>query len=150
MSSFFSGQNGSLYINGTKAASVQNWSISSSIPVLDTTTLGDTDSTVTYGVRTTTGQCRLFYYQSQPGVSGDASLLLRKLIKSRTTQTVPGVAAEAETVTLKLQVEDGTANGKAIEVEAYITSVTMEMAVGSVLSTDIGFQVNGAPKAVTL
>jgi len=52
---YFSGTQGELYIDGVKAAKVRNWSFSSSLGLLDTTTLGDTDSTSTPGIRTNTG-----------------------------------------------------------------------------------------------
>lgn len=150
MSSYFSGQSGALLIDGVQAARVQNWSFNSSATLLDTTTLGDTDATSTYGIRTTTGQCRIYYYQDQPGANGDASTLLRKLIKSRTTGNVAGVAAEPENVTLRLLIEDGTTNGKYIEFSTLITNVSMSMAVGEVLAADIAFQANGAPTGLTL
>lgn len=150
MSSYFSGQNGALLIDGVQAARVQNWSFNSSATLLDTTNLGDTDTTSIYGVRTTTGQCRIYYYQNQPGENGDASALLRKLLKARTTGNVAGIAAEPENVTLRLLIEDGTTNGKYVEFSTLITSASMAMAVGDVLAADISFQANGAPTALTL
>ena len=131
-------------------AKVTNWSIDSSQTPLNCTTLEDTDSTYINGLRNTTGSCRLFYYDDSTATpTNSASSLINKLIKARTTGTVAGKAAAPDSVTLKLQVVDGSTT-KEIEVEALITSASMAMSVGEVLSADIAFQVNGAPKTVSL
>ena len=144
---FYSGQNGRLQIDGTTAAKVTNWSISSSMSPLSTTTLEDTDQTFVNGLRTTTGSCRLFYYDA--GTTNSCSTLIRKLMKAQSSGGDPGQAAEAENVTFNLQVVDGD-EVKQITVEALLTSVSMSMAVGEVLSADVAFQVNGAIDAIGL
>lgn len=144
---FYSGQNGRLQINGTNAAKVTNWSIQSSQSPLDCTTLEDTDSTYINGLRNTTGSCRLFYYGA--GSTNSCSVLIKKLMKARSSGGDAGQAAEADNVTFNLQIVDG-GTIKTITVEALLTSVSMEMSVGEVLSADVAFQVNGAPTAVTL
>ena len=151
MSTFYSGQNGRLQINGATAAKVVNWSFNTSQNALNTTVLSDTDSTFIGGVRTTTGACRLYYYDYVDGATpkNDAKTLLDALIKARTTGSDPGVAAPADNVTLKLQVVEGNAI-KEIEVEAVITNASMAMGIGEVLAADVQFQVTGAPIAVTL
>ena len=40
--------------------------------------------------------------------------------------------------------------GKFIEGECLLTSVSMTMAVGEVLSADVSFEMNGAPRAMVL
>ena len=145
--SFYSGQNGRLQINGTNAAKVTNWSISSSMSPLATTTLEDTDQTFVNGLRTTTGSCRLFYYQH--GTTNSCSTLIKKLMKAQSSGGDPGQAADAENVTFNLQVVDGD-EVRQITVEALLTSVSMSMAVGEVLSADVAFQVNGAIDAIGL
>lgn len=149
---FFSGSQGQLLIDGQRAARVRDWSFTSSLGLLDTTSLGDTDRTSTPGVRSTTGSCSLFYYAVEAGETGrnDASVLLDKLVKDRLAGQQPGQASEAEKVTLRLQVKDGTTVGKFVEVEAYLTSVEMRMSVGEVLSVQVAWEANGAPKQVDL
>ena len=74
------------------------------------------------------------------------------MIKARTPATAtssPGRAAVPDSVTLKLQVVEGSVT-REIEVEALLTSASMAMSVGEVLAADIAFQVNGAPKTVNL
>jgi hypothetical protein len=138
---FYSGSNGELHIDGKKAARVANWSVSSSLALLDTTSLKDTDRTTAPGVRSTTGNCTLYY---------DASTLLAKLIKAKVAGESEGVGHEAEAVTLKLRLDDGTASGRHISGTAWLTSVQMSMAVGEVFSASCAFEFSGAPTEVTL
>lgn len=139
---YFSGTQGELYIDGVKAAKVRNWSFSSSLGLLDTTTLGDTDSTSTPGIRTNTGSCQLFYYSptGTPSENNSASTLINKLLKAGTD----GVAAEAQEVVLRLAVTEGAGTASHIQGPAYLTSVSMTCSVGEVLSADVSFQINGA------
>jgi hypothetical protein len=145
---YYSGQHGALYINDKQAAKVSSWSFSSNLSTLDTTTLGDTDRTLTAGIRSTTGSCRLFYYAD--GAENDASTLLRELVKARTNADDPGVAAETQEVKLRLTVNDGSVATKYIEGMVLLTSVAMEMSVGTVLSTEVAFEFVGAPTGLTL
>ncbi len=135
-----------------KAGNVSAWTISSNLGMLDATTLGDTDRVSTPGVRTTTGSCQLFYHQETAGdnTGNTASTLIDTLVKARTAAAVPGVAAEPETVQLRLQIDDGTSLGKYITVEANLTSASMMCAVGAVFSAALSFEVNGAPIAVNM
>ena len=147
MSNFYSGQNGRLLIDGVVAAKVTNWSFSSSQSPLVTTTLQDTDNTYINGLRSMTGSCRLYYYDSGGSQSANsASQLIKKLIKTRTANSTAGQAAPAENVTMKLQVVEGGTK-KTIQLEVLLTSASMSMAVGEVLSAEVAFQVNGAPKS---
>ena len=146
--SYFSGQHGSLFIGSKKAAAVSAWSLNSSMSPLGTTTLEDTDQTFINGLRTSTGSCTLLYYQD--GDKNDARDLVEKLIKERIAGDTAGQAASAENVTLKLNINDGSSTGKFITVEALLTSAGIQMAVGEVLSTQVSFQVNGAPLSVDL
>ena len=59
---FYSGTQGQMLIDGVKAAKVRSWSLNTALSLLDTTTLGDTDTTSTAGIRTNTGSCQVFYY----------------------------------------------------------------------------------------
>ena len=148
MANYLSGQHGRLYINGVKAAAVTNWSLNSSMSPLGTTTLEDTDQTFINGLRSSTGSCSLLYYQD--GNNNSARDIVEKLMKERTTGAVPGIAAAAENVSMKLYINDGTTAGKSVTVDALITAAAMQMAVGEVLSAQVSFQVNGAPTSVDL
>jgi len=117
---------------------------------LSTTVLSETDSTFINGVRSTTGSCRLYYYDDTSGTdrTNSAKTLVEKLIKSR-SGTDPGNAADPENVTLKLQAVEGNVT-REFEVDVLITSASMAMGVGEVMSADVAFQVNGAPTTVSL
>ena len=145
---FYAGQQGKLFVDGstTAAAKVVSWSFSSTANVLDTTTLSDTDRTLIYGVRSMSGNCRLYYYNHPEGASvrNDCGALLSKIIKTGTAAG-DGQNADAETVTLRLFVDDGTASGRFLDLPSLITSVSMAMAVGEIFAADIAFEVNGAP-----
>lgn len=146
---FFSGTEGQLFIEGNKAAKVRSWSFASSLGLLDTTTLGDTDSTSTPGIRTNTGSCSLFYYATaNPDYVNSASALINKLVKAGSE----GVAAEAQEVVLRLAVNNSDSNVgiRYIEGPVFLTSASMTCAVGEVLSVDVAFQVNGAFTGVVL
>ena len=140
---FYSGTQGQMLIDGVKAAKVRSWSLNTALSLLDTTTLGDTDTTSTAGIRTNTGSCQIFYYNDGTPSGNSAKVLLNKLIKAGTD----GVAPETATVKLRLAVNDGK---NYIEGPAYLTSVGMSCAVGEVLSADVAFQINGAWTEVTL
>ena len=149
---FYSGQNGRMLIDGVQAAKVVNWSFSVNQSPLSTTVLSDTDNTFINGLRTTTGSATLFYYDDSSGstVVNSAKALIDNLIKPRSDGAAePGRANEATNVTLSLQVVDGTTI-KQMVVDALLTSATMSMGVGEVLSAQVAFQVNGAPTTVTL
>lgn len=147
MSNFYSGQHGRLLIDGDQAAKVTSWSFNSSMSPLTTTCLEDTDNTYINGMRSMTGSARLYYYNS--GSSNSAKTLIDKLIKARTSSDDAGIAPAPENITLTLQVKEGTTT-KDLELEVLLTSASMNMAVGEVLAADIAFQVNGAPKTVSL
>ena len=98
---FYSGTLSQMFIDGVKAAKVRSWSFNSSLGLLDTTTLGDTDATSTPGIRTNAGSCQLYYYAPVDGViENSCNALIRKLIK-QTVGGEDGQAAEPEKVTLQ-------------------------------------------------
>ena len=143
---FYSGKDGQLFIDGDKAAKVQSWSFSSSQAVLETTSLEDTDRTIVQGIRSYSGSARLFYYQASAGSGGDVTDLIDKCIKAASG----GVAAASTAATLKLKIVDGSANGRFITFSTLITGISMNSAVGEVLSADISWESNGAPTEVSI
>ena len=153
---YFTGSDGSLLfdIDGTwtKVARATNWALNISQGSLDTTTLEDTDRTVVPGIRTTTGSCTVYYYQESAGndAQNQCSQLVRKLLKERTQTDTAGQAAKPDLVKFRMRVADGSGDGKRIDVEAYLTSASMRIAVGEVLAAELSFDVVGAPLSVTI
>ena len=144
---FYSGLDGQLYLGTTKIGKVQNWSLNASQAVLETTSLEDTDRTLINGVRSMSGSCRVFYYtDAGSGGTSDASAFIDNIIKTGASGIDDGVADQSASVTFKLHAD---AN-KFIEVYAWITGVSMSMAVGEVMSVDVTFEVSGRAIQSTL
>ena len=145
---FYSGRDGELHIgsttlNATKAAKVQSWSFSSSMAVLETTSLGDTDRTLKAGVRSYSGSCRLFYYVANPAASAPSNLqaILTNAVKSG------GAAGDGENdaspeIVLKLRMTTGATDVRDIQFSVFITGVSMSTAIGEVASADISWEAN--------
>jgi len=155
---FFTGEHGSLELEGTRIASVQNWNFTVSVQSVDTSTLGATDTTIVPVKRTTTGSCRILYYQDEagtPDATNSATTFIRKIAKATTSTTVgadlwQGNSTDELFSELKLKVDDGSTNGRLIEMRILITSLTVTMSVGEIFAADIQFQNNGAIKGLDL
>ena len=137
--------------------------------VLPTTVLGDTDRTLTSGVRSSSGSCTLFYYNPDASPEDDtgAGRLLKKILKplqlidpnfSNEGALKPGkgdTGVRSQKTAFRLQADkslsqqnnNSSSTAKYIWVDAWITSFAMTMAVGEVLSCDVSFEVDGAPMA---
>ena len=157
---FFSGANGSLELEGVKIANVQNWSFTVNVQSADTTTLGGTDTTILPIKRTTTGSCRILYYQETAGLASkadSASAFINKIVKARKNDNATnrnlkqGSEAATETFSdLRLKVDDGSSTGREIYMRILITSLTMTMTVGEIFAADIQFQSNGVVAGLDL
>ena len=145
---FYTGTDGRLIIEGKIAAKVINWSFTSSLQVLETTTLSDRDRTAVPGIRSSSGSCSLFYYDADPTSTStnSASKLLNKIIKAGGSNAQ---GAETEKVRLELRVVKGGVTRKIIG-DVWITSANLTMSVGEVLSSDITFEFDGAPTNVLI
>ena len=150
---FYSGRDGELYIgstvlNATKAAKVQSWSFSSSMAVLETTSLGDTDRTLKAGVRSYSGSCRLFYYVSSAGGESNLNDILTTAIKTGGGAN-DGDNDASSSIILKLRLTTGSTDIRDLQFAVFITGVSMNSAVGEVASADISWESDGAPFGAT-
>ena len=145
---FYSGRDGALYIGGSndKAAKVQSWSFSSSMAVLETTSMGDTDRTLKAGVRSYSGSCRLFYYVESPasGANSNLNAILTNAIKTADLAG-DGTNSESPEIVLKLRMSTGSSDIRDIQFSVFITGVSMSSSIGEVSSADISWEANGAP-----
>ena len=144
---FYSGKDGELYIGTAKAAKIQSWSFSSSMAVLETTSMADTDRTLAAGVRSYSGSARLFYYTEDNSAStkdSNLSVILKNALGTATTAGQGENTASTEVV-LKLRLTTGTDDKRDIQFSAFITGVSMSIATGEVSSADISWEANGAP-----
>jgi len=150
MAGFYSGQDGELLVNGSKAAKVRSWSFSFNQAVLETVSLEDTDRTIIPGTRSYTGSASIYYYQDSSGSgSGQLSTIISNIVKTGSSAG-DGVNAESTAITFKLRVKDGSAEGRFIEFSAIPSSFSMTSSIGEVMAADISFEVNGAPTGLAL
>ena len=150
MAGFYSGQDGELLVNDTKAAKVRSWSFTFNQAVLETVSLEDTDRTIIHGTRSYSGSASIYYYQDSSGSgSGQLTTLINEVIKGG-TGAGDSVNADSSYVKFKLRIKDGTANGRFIEFTAIPTSISMTSAIGEVVSADISFEAHGAPSGLVL
>jgi len=142
---FYTGRDGALYI-GTetnKAAKVQNWSFSVNQAVIETTSMADTDRTITDGIRSYSGSARLFYYTTSGG-SNVKAILENSIKRSSGTAAGDGQQTASTDIKLKLAWLDG-ATPRFITFWVLVTGITMSASVGEVSSVDITWEANGAP-----
>lgn len=137
MTKVFTGRDGRMLLGSTQLAKVTNWSIESSVELLETTTLGDNLRDFTPGIQSFSGTATLLYYKDAAG-NVEASSLLQKLLRTGT-----GGVTSSDQVTLRLRLMDGT-TFREITFNAYITSAALSASVGEIVSAEISFQVNGA------
>ena len=133
-----------------KSAAVTNWSLTTTLTAIESSTLGDTDTIFTPGLRTTTGACTILYYKDI-NKSNKAALLINQMIKPRNNEILDGGQAEKPgKVIFKLGLDDEAGVERFIYVRAYLTSVSTAMAVGEVMKVDAQFRVIGAPNQVAI
>ena len=154
---YFSGQHGSLEIaseggsNYFPVGRLKNWSYTTQQQTLDTTCLSDVDKTVLNGIRSTTGQASLLYYEESALNSSNVHLMGHDLVKigQPNNPDVPnfGSSAQAPTMVLiKLALPGGSGPAsRTTQMYAYITSFAMTCSVGEVVSADISWEAHGAP-----
>ena len=153
MGSFYSGQDGQLYVNDNKVAKVRSWSITVNQAILETVSLEDTDRTLLPGLRSVSGGCSLYYYQETAGngtAAGGITTLLSNMITTNSGNGGEQGGGTNPTVKFKLKVDDGTQNGRYAEFYAYLTSLSMTSATGEVLAADVSFEVHGAVTGLAL
>ena len=153
MGSFYSGQDGQLYVNDNKVAKVRSWSITVNQAILETVSLEDTDRTLLPGLRSVSGGCSLYYYQEAAGLgttAGGITSLLSNMITANSGSGGEQGGGTKPTVKFKLKVDDGSTNGRYAEFYAYLTSLSMTSATGEVLAADVSFEVHGAVTGLNL
>lgn len=141
MAKFYTGKDGRLLIDGSEQIKVTNWTLTGSLEVLETTSLGDKQRNYTPGVQEFNGSATLLYYKDETG-RNDAASALRKVLRT------DGVS-EGDTVSLRLRLVDNQINSD-VALSAYITSVTFGASVGEVGSAQISFHATGALTEVTI
>lgn len=133
---FYTGRNGKLRLSGGAISKVRDWTLDTSVTMLDTTTLGDTASTFTPGLSSATGSATLMYFN---GETTDVTNLLEKITKT-------GAITDSDEVALTFEV----ASGQAFEVDAFINSASITSSTDELTTVSFNFTVNGPLTSVTL
>jgi hypothetical protein len=141
MAKIYTGKDGRLLLDGIEQVKVTNWTLSGSLEMLETTSLGESQRSYAPGVQEFNGSATLLYYKDAAG-RNDAGTALRKIIKT------DGVS-DGDTVTIRLRLVDGDTTSD-IALTSYITSVSIGASVGEISSAQISFQATGALQAVTI
>jgi len=127
----FSGKDGSMRWNNGTVTRVRNWSLQSSLDLLDVTNLGQDAQAYVPGLKSATGSATIFYH--------DDDTSLRLLLDNCITAATP---ASAE---LDLLWGD-----RRISFRAYVTTVNITCSTGEVMSADIQFTMSGNYTTVNL
>jgi len=132
-----SGRHGSLWYGGRKMARGRDWSMDSSLDLLETTTLDQTAPVSRPGMLSHSGSCTLFYYRlerAEQGLQQPFTVLLNKV--HRTT-----AVTSSDRVQLELRVSDNA--GDKIRCNAWITQVGLSTSAGELVAVPISFTVDG-------
>ena len=165
MAKYYSGQDGKLFVdsegfnfNSTEnggpnpVAKVRSWSFTLNTAVLETVSLGDFDRTIIPGISSVTGSCSIYYYAESTSASHNANgsnkLLSTKIIDAilpRPNQSNTPSTSERPKVKFRLQVD----SNHYIDLNAVITSYTMQNSVGEIMSAEVNFEGDGIPTEST-
>lgn len=154
---YYTGRTGALYLTsaGTgdvtpldseKALKIRDWSLDTTVELLETTTVDTAVKTYTPGISSATGSATIMYYRregttsTEPGVQFDE--FLAKIMKT----TSAGVV-EADRVGMVLRVGNAPGTGSDIKDDiafnAYITSAGLKVNTGELSTVAIQFTVDG-------
>ena len=134
---FSTGCTGSLVYLGKPVAKVRDWSLETSLELLDTTTLENCTKTFIPNTKTTTGSATLMYYRLESGESStftEFTALLGKIQKT-------GQITVADRVQMTLKV--GALSNDDIVFNAYITNAQVSISPNELVTVPIQFQVDG-------
>lgn len=150
---YFTGRTGALYLTtvGTtdptplaseKAYKLRDWSLDTTVELLETTTVDTAVKSYTPGASSATGSATLLYYRAEVGESGvQFDQFLNKIMKT----TTAGVT-ESDRVGMILRVGDtpvSNDNKDDIAFNAYITNASLSVSTGELSSVALQFTVDG-------
>jgi len=151
---FYTGRSGKLYITpvlttGPAPAEIQSvikirdWSIDTSLELLETTTIDSAVKSYTPGMVSSTGSATVMYYRKE---SGDVGVQFEQLLNKVMKTSAAGVT-EADRVGMVLRA--GSQPGTGVDIKddiafnAYITSAGITVGTGELSSVSLQFTVDG-------
>jgi hypothetical protein len=154
---FFTGRTGALYLTTAgsggvtpsstqQALKLRDWSLETSLELLETTTVDTAVKSYTPGAVSSTGSATVLYYRregttsTEPGVQFDQ--FLNKLMKTTSTGVT---VSDRVGIILRVGQTPGSSGDikDDIAFNAYITSASMQVSTGELTSVAIQFTVDG-------
>lgn len=123
----YTGQNGILKFNGQQQVNIRNWSVTTTVDTLEVTDLGDRKRKYIPGLASATATATIMYH--------DDNATLRNILDTSIRSDSQGDPV-ARNLELKWE-------GRDLDFQAYITSVTVTCTVGDVMTADVSFQMTG-------
>jgi hypothetical protein len=155
---FYTGRSGALFLTSAssgnpptditptaseQALKLRDWSLETSLELLETTTLDSAVKSYTPGIVSSTGSATVLYYRRENDTGVQFDSFLNKLMKT----TVGGVT-EADKVGIVLRVA-AVINTNGVDIKddiafnAFITSASLQVSTGELSSVAINFTVDG-------
>lgn len=134
---FYTGRSGSLVVDGKPVAKIRDWSLETTVELLNTNTVDSTSNTFTPGIKGASGSATLMYYRLEAGESANYTqftALLNKIHKV-------GAVTESDRVLMTLRTSTNANDD--IQFYAYITSAQLGISTGELSSVPIQFTVDG-------
>ncbi len=125
----------------TEAVKVKDWTLNTRLATLNTTTLNESHESFIPGKNSYTGSATLLYYQDDSTNTHNVASFLQK---GGLTTTSTGVA-DSDKVRLFLRLYDGTELDTEFVIDAYVTSSTIKVSTGDIVSVSFSFQGTGTP-----
>ena len=123
----------------TEALKVRIWTLNTNLETLNVTTLSESHDSFIPGNSSYTGSATLLYYQDLGSSVHNVAPFLQK---GGLTTTSTGVA-DSDKVRLFFRLYDGTEVSTGVALDAYVTSSTIGVNTGDVVSVDFNFQGTG-------
>lgn len=154
---FFTGRTGALFLetastsdftpntnNSTKVLKLRDWSLETTLELLETTTADVAVKSYTPGMVSATGSATVLYYRKEGSEAGTQfTSLLNKIMKTSNA----GVTS-SDRVGIVLRVGETSVSGSSdfkddIGFNAYITNASLQVSTGELTSVAIQFTVDG-------
>lgn len=147
---FYTGRTGALFFNSSAnplaseaVLKIRDWSLDTSLELLETTTIDTAVKAYTPGMVSSTGSATVMYYRSE---SGDVGVQFEQLLNKVMKTSATGVTtADRVVMTLRAGVNPGATSDieDDIRFNAYITNASITVGTGELTSVAIQFTVDG-------
>ena len=134
---FYTGRSGSLVVDGKPVAKIRDWSLETTVELLNTNTVDSTSNTFTPGIKGASGSATLMYYRLEAGESATYTQFTALL------SNIHKVGAVTESDRVLMQLRTSTSTNDDIQFYAYITSAQLGVSTGELSSVPIQFTVDG-------